>query len=158
MPRIATVLVYALQGTQVLLMHRNKEPNLGLWVAPGGKIEIYESPQDAARRELLEETGLTARTLTWRGLCTEVSPVPDWQWMLFIYVTHEVDGTLQADLREGELAWVDLDTYYTQLPIPQADAIFAPRVLGASSPMFEAKFVYDAALNLVSWVDYSVER
>ena len=87
MARIATVLVYALQGQQILLLRRNKEPNLGLWIAPGGKIEIDESPHDAARRELLEETGLTAGALAWRGFCTEVSPRPDWQWLLFIYVT-----------------------------------------------------------------------
>ncbi len=63
-----------MRDRQVLLLRRNKQPNLGLWIAPGGKIEIDESPHEAARRELAEETGLTAVDLTWRGLCTEVSP------------------------------------------------------------------------------------
>ena len=152
--RIPTVLVYALQGSQVLLMHRNKEPNLGLWVAPGGKIEMDESPHDAARRELWEETGLVAEELTWRGLCTEVSPRADWQWMLFIYVTRRFHGTLHADLREGDLAWVEMDAYVRDLAIPQADAVFAPRVMAPGDGIFEAKFVYDADLKLVEWVAY----
>lgn len=154
MGRIAAVLVYALRDRQVLLLRRNKQPNLGLWIAPGGKIENDESPHEAARRELAEETGLTAVDLTWRGLCTEVSPLPDWQWLLFIYVTRQFSGDLRPDLREGELAWVDLDTYFHDLPIPEADRIFAPRILETDTGMFEAKFVYDATLTLVEWVVY----
>jgi len=154
MVRVATVLVYAMRDRQVLLLRRNKQPNLGLWIAPGGKIEIDESPHEAARRELAEETGLTAVDLTWRGLCTEVSPLPDWQWLLFIYVTRQFSGDLRPDLREGELAWVDLDTYFRNLPIPEADRIFAPRILETDAGVFEAKFVYDATLTLVEWVVY----
>lgn len=154
MPRIPTVLVYAVREDRVLLMHRNKEPNLGLWIAPGGKIELDESPYDAARREMTEETGLVIDDLAWRGFCTEVSPLPDWQWMLFIYVAHSFHGDLRPDLREGALAWVDLDTYFNELPIPQADRVFAPRILKTPSGMFEAKFEYDSDLKLVSWTAY----
>lgn len=154
MPRIPSVLVYAVEDERVLLMRRNKAPNLGLWVAPGGKIELGESPRDAARREMQEETGLEVEDMVWRGYCTEVSPLPDWQWMLFIYVARRFRGTLQPDLREGALAWVDTGRYFADLPIPQADRIFAPQVLSAGDGMFEAKFEYDADLNLVSWVSY----
>jgi len=52
------------------------------------------------------------------------------------------------------LAWVDVNTYLNEMAIPQADRIFAPRVLGPEPGMFEAKFVYDAQLKLVSWVEY----
>ncbi len=138
MGRVATVLVYAMRDRQVLLLRRNKQPNLGLWIAPGGKIEIDESPHEAARRELAEETGLTAVDLTWRGLCTEVSPLPDWQWLLFIYVTRQFSGDLRPDLREGELAWVDLDTYFRNLPIPEADRIIRATHPETDAGMFEA--------------------
>ena len=90
-----------LAGQEVLMMRRNKQPNLGLWVAPGGKVELDESPHDCALRELAEETGLSARNCTLRGLVTEISP--HWQWFLFIYVATESEGTLQGDEREGVL-------------------------------------------------------
>jgi 8-oxo-dGTP diphosphatase len=164
--RISTVLVYAIRDDEVLLIKRNKEPNLGQWIAPGGKIELNESPREAAIREMTEETALVIEDLAWRGLCTEVSPLPHWQWMLFIYVTRDFRGELHADLREGALSWIKLDTYLSaarrqagghpdpRLPIPQADAIFAPLVLGPGAGMLEAKFTYDVDLRLVEWAIY----
>ena len=153
MSRTLGVLVYAVNGDKVLLMHRHKEPNLGLWIAPGGKVELDESPHETAKREMLEETGLVVDALTWKGFCTEVSPRDDWQWLLFIYVTQQFQGELTSNHREGDLAWVTRERYYHDLAIPQADAIFAPRILEEDG-MFVAKFTYDINLKLVSWDAY----
>lgn len=147
-------MVYTLCDDQVLLMHRHKEPNLGLWIPPGGKVELGEAPHETARREMREETGLEIETLHMRGFCTEVSPQPDWMWFLFIFVTRQFHGTLQADPREGRLEWFSIDTYLSDLPIPQADRIFAPRVLALEEGCFYAKFVYDEDLKLVAWTAY----
>jgi 8-oxo-dGTP diphosphatase len=43
---------------QVLLIQRAQEPYQGTFALPGGFVEIKESLEDAAQRELLEETGL----------------------------------------------------------------------------------------------------
>jgi 8-oxo-dGTP pyrophosphatase MutT (NUDIX family) len=151
---VSTVVVYALREGQVLLMLRNKEPNLGLWTAPGGKVEPGESPHETARREMMEETGLEVVNLHLRGFCTLVSLLQERPWFLFVFVTTRFQGALRADRREGDLAWIPLEEYLTSLPIPQADAIFAPRVLAMTEGCFQAKFVCDADLNLVEWVAY----
>jgi 8-oxo-dGTP diphosphatase len=44
---------------RVLLGQRNKDPQRGSWVIPGGKIHAFERIAEAAVRELQEETGLT---------------------------------------------------------------------------------------------------
>lgn len=46
---------------EVLLIRRGKAPYAGYWSLPGGKVEAGESLLQAAHRELLEETGVTAR-------------------------------------------------------------------------------------------------
>ncbi len=51
-----TVAVFAVDNGRVLL-HWHKK--LGRWLPPGGHIEANELPDDAARREALEETGVS---------------------------------------------------------------------------------------------------
>ncbi len=45
---------------QVLLVERGKPPRSGVWSLPGGKVEPGERAIEAARREVMEETGITA--------------------------------------------------------------------------------------------------
>jgi len=44
---------------KVLLIQRDRDPFAGQWALPGGFVEIDESPEAAAHRELQEETGVT---------------------------------------------------------------------------------------------------
>ena len=42
-----------------VILHRHRR--LGIWVQPGGHVDAGETPEEAAARETLEETGLVAR-------------------------------------------------------------------------------------------------
>jgi 8-oxo-dGTP pyrophosphatase MutT (NUDIX family) len=60
-----TVAVFVVAGGRVLLHWHRK---LGMWLPPGGHIEPHELPDEAARRETLEETGVDIRLVGGRGL------------------------------------------------------------------------------------------
>lgn len=55
--------VLLFRNGSVLLIRRGKGANKGRWSAPGGHLDAGETHEDAARRELLEETGIVAGEL-----------------------------------------------------------------------------------------------
>jgi 8-oxo-dGTP diphosphatase len=58
----------------LLLTQRSVEPCKGEWTLPGGYIELGETPEEAALRELREETNLFAERATLLGVSTRQSP------------------------------------------------------------------------------------
>jgi len=58
------------EQSKVLLLKRPEDCHCGsLWGLPGGKLEAGESPLEAARRELIEETGITGEGWEKLGEC-----------------------------------------------------------------------------------------
>ena len=57
------VLCYLFDGDKVLLIHKKTGLGRGKVNAPGGRIEAWEMPKEAAVRELQEETGITPQDL-----------------------------------------------------------------------------------------------
>ena len=62
---------------EVLLIRRGKAPNHGMWSLPGGAQEVGEPAENAARRELMEETGVTVGTLHLAAHVDSITHDPD---------------------------------------------------------------------------------
>lgn len=96
---------------RVLLIRRKKEPFAGSWALPGGFVDENERLADAARRELVEETGVTVADL--EQLYTAGDPGRDPRgWTVSVAYLAQVDpAALQpvaADDAE-EVGWHALD-------------------------------------------------
>jgi 8-oxo-dGTP diphosphatase len=59
-PRLAVGAV-VFKDQQVLLVRRGHPPGQGQWAIPGGSVHLGETLQQAAEREVLEETAVTIR-------------------------------------------------------------------------------------------------
>ena len=72
---LPAVSVALTRGDAVLLVKRARPPAKGVYAFPGGKVEAGETAEQAARRELAEETGLKAGRLRFvEDLLTEAEP------------------------------------------------------------------------------------
>lgn len=143
--RIIETCVYVIskdeEPNKVLLVKRSKEPNKSLWVPLGGEVGFDESPYGCALREL-KRSGLKARRVLFRGLITEISPIENKQWLLFIYVVTDFDGEIVNNFDDGQLDWVSLETL-SSLPKPQSDNVFGPMVLDLKAPFYDTTMYFD---------------
>lgn len=116
-----------LRDGRLLLVRRADN---GLWDILGGRVEPGERVEDAARRELHEETSLSGGTLTLLGVFSgprHRHTYPDGnvvEWVTVLFVTREVQGVAKAADDAAEVRWWPLN----DLPVdvsPATRAYFA---------------------------------
>ncbi len=130
-PLIYTVCLLT-RGDEVLLLHRRRAPNKGLWNGVGGRIEAGETPLQSALREIEEETGFRLETarfagiLTWEGFETPSAG-------LYIFTAEAPAGQPVAN-DEGELAWKPRGWLFTAAEVVSNWHVAAPLVLDGAPP------------------------
>lgn len=107
-PKVAVAVVIPWEGG-VLLGRRAIEPGRGLWSFPSGYVDRGEVPEDAARREVREETGLDVEISGLVGVyATAGRPV-----ILVVYVAEARSERLEPGPEVLELAAFSPDDFPT---------------------------------------------
>lgn len=127
-PAVAACVLVERAG-RVLLARRARDPERGKWDIPGGFTDEGEHPEDAARRELREETGLDVELGDFFGIW------PDWYgeakdaaYVVALFWRATANGEPQAADDVSDLRWFSPD----ELP-PAGELAFdnVARVLAA---------------------------
>ena len=97
------------RGDDVLLVQRGKAPRLGSWSIPGGAQDLGEGAQEAGRRELLEETGITVGPLLLADVIDAVTRDEDgavrYHYTIVDYCAEWAAGTAIAGDDVHNVAW-----------------------------------------------------
>lgn len=127
--RIAVVMLVD-EAERVLLQLRDAQaPSApGKWGLPGGGIEPGETPEEAAHRELLEETGLRiegALTLRWHGTL-QSGPHPELYNEYYVFVASTTAHQEDVILGEGDaMVFTPLDEAMKLDLSPSAQYMFS---------------------------------
>lgn len=98
---------------RVLLVRRGKPPRVGQWSIPGGAQELGETVEEAARREVQEETGLELGAVAVIATVDLIDREPDgrvrYHYTLIDVTAEAAAGTPRPGGDVDEVAWFALE-------------------------------------------------
>lgn len=128
---IPAVSVALQRGERLLLVKRGRAPAKGLHAFPGGRVEPGETLEAAARRELFEETGLTAHALEAHDEMTLEGATADTVYRLTVFMALHVAGEPMAGDDAETAGWYSLDEM-AELPMTASTLAAAKIILSRS--------------------------
>jgi 8-oxo-dGTP pyrophosphatase MutT (NUDIX family) len=103
LPNAASVAIH--DSGRFLLIRRAVPPFQGHWSLPGGRLEPGEAAEEAARRELMEETGLAAGEFV---PVTEYLAGEDGRFRIAVFVARETSGSPRLSSEISDWRYVNL--------------------------------------------------
>lgn len=103
---------------RVLLGKRSVDPRMGYWAIPSGYIDYGEAPDDAARRELYEETGLDVELTGLLGVWSFDDDIGEKAGIAIFYRGVVVAGTLAPADDIEKAVWFTTDDLPAQIAFP----------------------------------------
>jgi ADP-ribose pyrophosphatase YjhB (NUDIX family) len=107
-PKVAVV-VFVEQDGKILLIKRAGDPGKGRWAFVAGFVDAGEAPQEAARREFREETGVDIAIIRLLDVFARTDGDGGTADIIIAYAARITGGTLQALDDAEAVGWFAAD-------------------------------------------------
>jgi len=123
--------IMVLRDGKVLLGHRNEDAEKassllhgeGTWTMPGGKLHFKENLKEGAERELMEETGIKAKSLKVISISNDI--VHDAHFLTIGFLAEDFEGEVKV-MEPDEITewrWFGLNSLPSPLYFPSEKII-----------------------------------
>ena len=129
----AVVFAFVEKQAKLLLINRRNEPFKGKWALPGGFVEMDEELEQAAKRELAEETGLQGVSLEQMHTFGQCGRDPRGRQITIVFAGVAKDNlnSIKADDDAADAKWFDLENLPKNLAFDHNEVIkFVRKKLG----------------------------
>ena len=113
------------EKNELLLQLRNKAPEKEYWSIPGGRVELFETFEEAVKREVKEETGADVEVIRLLGICDHIIKDEERHWVSPSYLCKIVSGKprIMEPTKHLDMKWFSLDSLPEKITITTKDAI-----------------------------------
>lgn len=110
---------------ELLLQQRNKEPEKGYWSIPGGKVEMFETLEEAIKRETKEETGVDIEVIVELGICNHIIRNENSHWVSPSYLCKIIKGEpkIMEPIKHTDMKWFPIDNMPENITITTQNAL-----------------------------------
>jgi 8-oxo-dGTP diphosphatase len=101
----------------LLLRRANSEYGEGQWCLPGGKLDYGDTPENTVAKELVEETGLTAKDVTFLFYQNSPPLQPGKMHCVNLYFRCTAVGAVTLNEESSAFVWVTLEEALGYKPV-----------------------------------------
>lgn len=135
--------VIVIQNDTLLLGKRINSHGDNTWAPPGGHLEFFESPEECAQREVLEEAGITIKNIHPTFYTNDLFTKENKHYIT-LYILSDYDAGVPTVLEQNKCAewgWFRWDELPTPLFLSFENFLKKIKIVESQNPDFLATFV-----------------
>lgn len=132
LPKVGVGTVIFNDQNEILLIKRKKKPEANHWSIPGGKVDWFETLEEAVIREIKEETGLDIQVKELLCVTDHILQEENVHYVAPTYLSEVTGGQIEKGIDDAilDIGWFSLKSLPKPLTLTTQNALKHLRIEG----------------------------